>query len=126
MIASCTKTDLAYHSLVDRSGVRVISLPDVEDVRSRQAMLVRNSELNGKTLNRGKHQELVIEGCLAGRPLYLALLGGEMRAFVDSERMLNCLRCCSEAPSVCDLWGHIMRRWMDEYSWGADGRTNAG
>lgn len=125
VIASCTKNDLAYHSLIDRPDVRVISFPAVEDIRTREAMLVKNTELNGKILDRGD-RELVINGCLADRPLYLALLGGEMRAFVASERMLSCLGCCSEALSICDVWGHIVRRWMDVYSWGVDGQTNAG
>lgn len=117
VIASCAPTDAAYGILCDRPDVQTVFLTGLDDVSSRRDVLLRNGEINGNAFDMRGVSSAAVEACMGHRPLFLALMGGEMRMYLDTDRAKASLILNSSSTTFCDAWRNIIKRWTDEYSW---------
>ncbi|XP_039617741.1 putative tetratricopeptide repeat protein 41 [Polypterus senegalus] len=117
-VLSTTFSDLSYKSIIHRQDVQVLHCTCPSDtVRGRilqKHQALPEKEIPSTLLWNIMHKKL------SKLPAVLAVLGRELRTcgvFSDEE---VCMEEYLEVHSLHELWGLVLKRWVQDYSWTAE------
>jgi hypothetical protein len=123
VIMTTSSTDLSFKSLSKRRDTDVIKLPLFKE-RPHRLKLVHEFMMNMYSKHLPKRAFKAIVDCKhANRPLYLHTLAGEFRLYHVYTLIEHYLETYLEVSSLRDLWAKIIQRWITEYSWTCEPRT---
>nr|XP_014348829.1 PREDICTED: putative tetratricopeptide repeat protein 41 [Latimeria chalumnae] len=124
LILTTVSSDLSCKSIAGRQDVQAVQVTNTSDSRVRSSMLQGHLPALCKEMEEG-HVISVLHKKLSLSPLYLAMLASELGVCGLFRRETECLEGYLEAQSLQGLWALILKRWMEDYSWVVERRSNS-
>ena len=114
-IMSAVSTSLSHKSLCARPDVRMVELISTEDEGVKLNILRQYLSISNKDPFQQIRQTLSQKANL--NPLKLTILANELKDCRIYRNEFQCLKEYLEVDSVQELWGLILKRWIEDYSW---------
>ncbi|KAF6122393.1 hypothetical protein HJG60_019718 [Phyllostomus discolor] len=114
-IMSTVSTSLAHKSLCARPDVRTVELIGTEDTEVKLNILRHYLSIPNKDPFQQIRQTLSQRANL--NPLKLTILANELKDCRIYRNEFQCLKEYLAVDSIQELWGLILKRWIEDYSW---------
>ena len=114
-IMSTVSSSLAYKSLCARPDVRTVELISTVDKEAQLHIFREYLSFSDRDPFRQSRSGLRKKTNLS--PLKLTILANEYQECRIYRNELQCLKEYLGATSVQELWGLILKRWVEDYSW---------
>ncbi|XP_037016154.2 putative tetratricopeptide repeat protein 41 [Artibeus jamaicensis] len=115
LIMSTVPTSLSHKSLCARPDVRTVELISTEDEQVKLNILRQYLSIPNKDPFQQIRQTLSQKANLS--PLKLTILANELKDCRIYRNEFQCLKEYLEVDSIQELWGLILKRWTEDYSW---------
>ncbi|XP_058164626.1 putative tetratricopeptide repeat protein 41 [Dasypus novemcinctus] len=114
-IMSTVSSSLAYKSLSARSDVRTVELISTVDEEAKLNIFRQHLSIPSKDPFLQNKQVLRKKPNL--NPLKLTIIANELEECRIYRNEFQCMKEYLEVVSIQELWGLILKRWIEDYSW---------
>ncbi|XP_067855436.1 putative tetratricopeptide repeat protein 41 [Heptranchias perlo] len=124
LIVTSASSNLSYKSLSKHEDVKVVSLSNISDYEVQVHIFQKHLAMPYKEISESQIQSIMSRK-LSSLPLILVILANELRVCGAFRNETDCLEAYLECRSVQALWAAVFRRWIEDYSWIIETRTDS-
>ncbi|XP_072341070.1 tetratricopeptide repeat protein 41-like isoform X1 [Scyliorhinus torazame] len=124
LIVTSASSNLAYKSLSQHEEVNVVQLSNRTEDKFRIHIFKKHLAMPYKEINEHQIQN-IINRKLSTLPLALVILANELRVCGAFRNETDCLEEYLHCQSVQELWAAVFRRWIEDYSWVTEERSDS-
>lgn len=117
MIITTVKSDITYRALKKRTDTTVIEVANLLDSKAQRNLLSEYVGGNYAKFMDDQHFAKISSSKLSRLPLYYVSIANELRVLGAHKNAERQLETYIHAPTICDLWRLIIRRWTHDYGW---------
>ncbi|KAK6487903.1 putative tetratricopeptide repeat protein 41 [Huso huso] len=124
IIFTTTSSDLSCRSISRRQDVLLVHCPCQPDSEIRGSILQKHLAMPYKEVPSSQLGNIMGKK-LSMLPVFLSVLGSELRTCGVLRDQVECLEEYLEVLSLQELWALVLQRWVQDYSWAIERKASS-